>query len=128
MKFRIWDKSCMLWLHEDSQYLVMDGSKVLSAPWGTVSFTTNDKNFVIQRYTGLKDKNNKEIYEGDILQFRDYSPVEVKYGQYSLDHIKYIGFFLEGRGDNGIYINMLIKNPKNFMIIGNIFENKELLV
>jgi uncharacterized phage protein (TIGR01671 family) len=83
---------------------------------------------VWQQFTGLKDANNKEIFEGDILQFKDYSPVEVKFGEHEGDRgDTQLGFFLFSLQDEGVYFHMLFKYQSSFIILGNIFENKELL-
>jgi hypothetical protein len=74
---------------------------------------------VFQQWTGLKDYERNDIYEGDIVS-------------YELDGIVYIQTV--GWRNNGwemldarLYGTPLIVNLPNFEIIGNIFENSELL-
>lgn len=82
--------------------------------------------YVLLQYTGLKDKNGKEIYEGDILKYnfpydgrlKHTSPVTYLETQASFGVIDFYG--------NNI---PLYDIPANncFEIIGNIYENPEFL-
>lgn len=73
--------------------------------------------YILMQYTGLKDKNGKEIYEGDILyddEFDDYYFVDQKMHESCGCCSSVFGWSVEG-------------NYNENSIVGNIYENPELL-
>lgn len=65
------------------------------------------------QYTGLKDKNEVEIYEGDILRFENLPKLEIVEAT-------------DG-GWNPFIDSMQTDSSWHYEVIGNIYENKELL-
>jgi len=81
----------------------------------------NDEN-VLMQYTGLKDRNGKEIYEGDILNMTYHGSVSIVKPE-----IKGVVIFERGSfiiEENGI---SLVKIGRSLEVIGNIYMNPELL-
>jgi len=84
----------------------------------------------IMQYTGLKDKNEKEIYEGDIVILSNRYKHLVKFGKWHLNSIKEhkifgVGFYMEEIQtfkEKAIETNFFLTE-----IIGNIHENPDLL-
>lgn len=76
----------------------------------------------IMQYTGLKDKNGKEIYEGDILSNKDtYGYMVVNWSPTSA------GFCLDKKGWISSHYFKEAVDAEECEVIGNIHENPELL-
>ena len=73
------------------------------------------------QYTGLKDKNGKEIYEGDILKNKREENFKLYWNE------EMCAFYLQNISWLSEDTPVEFHRMENFEIIGNIFENKELL-
>lgn len=78
---------------------------------------------VIMQYTGLKDKNGKEIYEGDVLRADNWNPKVFRTEKIIAPVGFSLGYFnLQTRA--GLH---LLYDTSGIEVIGNIYENPELI-
>lgn len=90
---------------------------------GVEDFYAYDE-FKLMQFTGLKDKNGKEIYEGDIVRFTLTDGFSYVVGEDGV--VKYkIGAFYILNGLTEYLISNI--NTKDIEVVGTIYENPELL-
>ena len=120
IKFRAWDKEHKRWTNY-SIAITDDLPRFYDKHTGCWKTDKEGKRFILCQYTGLKDKNDREIYEGDIGS--DYVPVYTKgiYMAVNTEQLKYP----EEHRQLSTQFNVIWRNGCE--IIGNIYENPELL-
>lgn len=125
IKFRAWDtnhKCFYHWFLRDFEILQKINNEMTDCM---------GSNIIEMQFTGLKDKNGKDIYEGDILNC-----------QWNIDKNipgDIVEYIIDTKGNcdvacfalvdaNGNYRNMWNYNTKHILqVVGNIYENPELL-
>ena len=122
IKFRIWDKNyngflcCGGLIKHGMELLYMWEEQLVS-----------DKDCTVQQFTGLQDKNKKDIYEGDIIKYSWVDSIIVPPTKHSaIKEVKWLKnqfTILEHPCSFGAVHFSHFKKE----IIGNIFENPELL-
>jgi len=104
IKFRAWDKKDKLWV---AGWSIMQSGQLSE---------TEDK--VYMQFTGLKDKNGVEIYEGDIVKYIGQLNPD-RYKLFIIEWDDKLAGFYAGGGQ--------IQRTKGYEVIGNIYETPELL-
>ena len=131
IKFRVWQEMMGKWEMSYTPYLYESDGKPHDYS-GIVNLNQEIQNElpindILMQYVGLKDKKDKEIYEGDIISykyFKGFSELE----QEIIAKVEFIegcfGFYEYKREDDD-YFNKY--DLSNTVVIGNIYENPELL-
>ena len=94
----------------------------------------NGEDVILMQSTGLKDKNGREIFEGDIVK-RDgiKRPEVVRFGEWiDVDSLgykeQYIGFYFESEHEGQEWLHSVEPQFNHlYKIIGNIYKNPKLL-
>lgn len=122
IKFRVWDKKFQKmynWPIDIDAYLNKNGQM------------SND--LILQQFTGVFDKNKKEIYEGDIFKCERFiqgtktplwKPAVIKY--YSKKALFGVQLYFQD-GEKSFFENFDGVITNKLEVIGNIFQNPELI-
>lgn len=122
-KFRVWCKTNQEW-EKDEICITNKEHYIITNPKFTRVTNIDPQYHEINFCTGLKDKNGKLIYEGDIIYkkgSKDYKK-EKMYSRVCWDSM-YAQFNISDK--NGMH--QMPSNSNNIEVIGNIYENSELL-
>lgn len=128
LNFRAWDKRFSEFVED---FFVSEDGKIYKKTKDTgygfaISRETSDK-IILMQSTGLFDKNGKEIFEGDIVQFEDcYIESDFLYLNKGIVEWSQGRFTVTNR-DSVEMEDLLDGDILDVTIIGNIYENKEFL-
>lgn len=121
IKFRAWDKEQKEWV----KYSITDNIPIFCHNTSRWKTDKEGERFILCQYTGLKDENDREIYEGDIIKAVSFAkPIGIV--KYSDENQAFIFNDLDKKY-RGYSTALMNQFDDGFEILGNIYENPELL-
>jgi len=127
-KFRAWDKKKNRMIYDviigkdffatcwDKDYVYGDITAISQNNW--------EKRYVIMQFTGLRDKNGREIFEGDIVNINEEVVAVVRWDEFNACFFPDIRW----KKEKGVIYDIRIhRADEEWEVVGNIFENPDLL-
>ena len=133
-KYRAYDGGSLNRMYQPDEVMVGNGDIWIIDEDSVAGEWIVNNDIHLMQSTGLKDKNGEEIFEGDIVK-RDgiKRPEVVRFGEWiDVDSLgykeQYIGFYFESEHEGQEWLHSVEPQFNNlYKIIGNIYENPELL-
>lgn len=120
IKFRAWDKEQKEWV----KYSITDNIPIFCHNTSRWKTDKEGKRFILCQYTGLKNFNGKEIYEGDIVRAIGFSKW-IGVAKYSDKNQAFVFECIDKNyRENIVFMSQF---DQGFKILGNIYENPEML-
>ncbi len=131
-KFRAWDKRKNVMRDVAVLHFTKNGKTNFIEYWinPTELKSYHVRNIDLMQSTGLIDRNGVEIFDGDVVQAEQYltTTIPVRINGIVKYSNRYTMFYLDnGSERHDLYMQSLGGSIYNFEIIGNIYENPELL-
>ena len=126
IKFRVWDSAAKIWLKD----VVMDMDGKLVNFDGVTRYFIEGSNYIKIQFTGLYDKNGKEIWEGDVLKIlQTATDGSDYYENFVIEWDKKYASFEAINNDYSLpYFSEELQDKNTpIEVIGNIYENPELI-
>lgn len=119
LRFRAWDKETK----------TMNGmAEIYRNRNQEIELRPRDEDIILMQSTGLKDKNGKEIFEGDVIAIEvDDTETPINARVFQNSKIGVLMFHVFEDNEDVPMVELLEDNSVAFEIIGNIYENPELL-